>query len=197
MDTNTATTTEVLQQNIRQQRQKTDNQSYASLLKKWEYHFRDRIDKILLDAHLFDFPITFEPFEKYFSGFDFQYFTFDNSDHKDLHGFYEVEDALIKIYYADNCVGSRQRFTIAHELMHVYQYFDHEFQVDIEAIISPVIRKLLIERLADKSAAYYLAPLPLMAVQAQKTCNAIQLAATFSISPRAAEICLSDYGLCT
>lgn len=170
---------------------------YASLLKKWEYHYRDRIDKIFLEAGQVSLPIDFAPFEQYFSGFEFQYFPFDNSTLNKVHGFHEIEGKTIKIYFAENCVISRQRFTIAHELMHVYQLLDHEFLVDLEAIRVPFIRKKLIERIADKAAAYYLAPLPLLQEEARHTCNAIKLAGLFGISPQAAEICLSDYGLCS
>lgn len=197
MNTQTATTTEVLQQNVYQQRQvQADWSQYFNLLKKWEYHYRDRIDKIFLEAGRLSLPIDFGPFEDYFTGFNFQYTPFDNTGLDDLHGLHEVSDGRIHVYYAENCVRSRQRFTIAHELMHVYQHFDHEFLVDIESIRSTNIQKRLIERIADKSAGYYLAPLPLLKAEVKNTCNAIQLASLFGMSPKAISICLQDYGLC-
>ncbi|OGY31051.1 MAG: hypothetical protein A3C02_04470 [Candidatus Andersenbacteria bacterium RIFCSPHIGHO2_02_FULL_45_11] len=192
----TSPTTDVLQIKTSHERLLLPNQfSYFDTLKKWEHHYRDRVNSILSEAKSFSLPITPEPFESYFSGFEFTYIPFDNSAQPKLDGCWDRNEGQIRIFYSSNAPEVRQRFTITHELIHVYQAFDPEFLAEMEAIKSPQQREQLMERIANKTAAYYLAPLPLLAAEAKTTPHILSLAAMFGVSTQAMEICLKDYGI--
>ncbi len=172
--------------------------NYPRALQIHAAYFRDKIDKIFMASSSVSLPIGFEPFQEYFSGFDFYYQPFDNTLNDTLWGRWEVtDDGAIVVRYADNCPKVRQRFSIAHELMHVYGYHDPEFKMQIDKIRTPWVRKKIIERVADKSAAYYLVPEPILRETWKETPNADYQAKLYGVSRKTMEICLKDYGIIT
>ena len=170
--------------------------NYPRALQLQAAYFRDKIDKIFVAAQSLSLPIGFEPFEAYMTGFNFYYSPFDNTTHETLWGRWEAtDDGTVIVRYADNCPKVRQRFSIAHELMHVYGHYDPEFKMQIDKIPDYATRKRLIERVADKSASYYLVPEPILRETWKETSNAAYQAHLYGVSQKTMEICLKDYGL--
>ncbi|OGL72039.1 hypothetical protein A3C17_04630 [Candidatus Uhrbacteria bacterium RIFCSPHIGHO2_02_FULL_53_13] len=173
-------------------------------IKKWKHHFRGIVHKILLNAKDKTLPIAFSPMEHYLDGFDFEYYNFDpNEEELNIDGSYEIEDGrIIRIFVATDVPRSRQRFTIAHEFCHIIQLYDGEFMADMEAIADPTERENIIERIAEMTASYYLAPLPLIQREYQRAVEEFghgyalpHLTNKFAVSHTMMSICLSDYGL--
>lgn len=187
---------QVLQQKHTQiQEQDFKNHAYYSLRIKWRHHYYNRIDKILLAAKSVSLPIDFKPFENYFSGFTVEYRAFDNEKMPTLHGFSDYNNGHIRIFYASNCVEHRQRFTIAHEFIHIYQLFDPEFRAELEALPSEAAQQDMAEHIANKAAAFYLVPKPILEQELERPKNMIGVCSFFGVSQATLDICLKDYDL--
>ncbi len=176
---------------------------YMEKVKKWKHHFRHVIDKLFRNARPVRVPISFAPMEKYFNGFTCEYYPFDPREHSiSVDGMYEIVNGdTIRIYFATDVPVGRQRFSIAHEFSHVVQKYDGEFMADMDAIPDPEERQKIIERVAEITASYYLAPYPFVhraysrAIARQERDIIGALATEFNVSYEMMKICLSDYSL--
>jgi len=173
-------------------------------VKKWKHHFRGIVHKIFMNADEVSIPIAFAPMAQYLNGFLFEYCPFDPAEcGLNVDGMYEITDeSVIRIFVATDVPRSRQRFTVAHEFAHILQRFDGEFMADMEAIADPGERQDIIERVAEITASYYLAPYPVLkrayhrAVAEHGESWALShLADQFAVSYKMMTICISDYGL--
>ncbi len=171
---------------------------YMEMVKKWKHHFRDVVHKIHTNYGSLKPPIGFEPMEAYLSGFNIRYIPFDPKKIGiELDGFYKMNGGDVRIFYAVDLGEQRSRFTIAHELIHVLQRFDLEFMADMEAIEDENLRQVIIERIAEIAASYYLAPEKLVRFEYMFEPRPRQLAETFNVSRAMMKICVSDYKLAT
>jgi hypothetical protein len=170
-------------------------QLYYSQLKHWQAYFREAIDNILIADPSLTIPVSFKPFERYLSGFEIEYYGFDNTFLPSVHGCHTIEDGKIKIYYASNCPQTRKRFSVAHEFIHIYQRLDPHFRSSMEALPSDEVRAKLIERIAENIASYYLVPQPLLENCYKTDKDVYSLASTFCVSQKTMEICLKEYRL--
>lgn len=174
---------------------------YKNHLDLWRYYFRHKIDKMLIDTPQ-KAPITFLPYENAFTGWKIEYESFDNSPIPKVDGFHDMDNeaSIIRIFYAQNLFPSRIRFTIAHELAHVYQRLDPHFRSSMEAIPSSEMRVRLMERLANASASYFLVPEKLLRNEYEiyntgHWPTEMVLASNFKVSERTIDIALDEYGI--
>lgn len=171
---------------------------YMEMVKKWKHHFRDVVHKIHTNHGYLQPPIGFEPMEAYLSGFNIRYISFDpKCIGIELDGFYKMNGGDVRIFYAIDLGEQRSRFTIAHELIHVLQRFDLEFMADMEAIEDEDLRQVIIERIAEITASYYLAPPKLVRFEYMFEPQVYRLAQTFNVSKAMMQICVRDYKLVT
>lgn len=171
---------------------------YMEMIKKWKHHFRDVVHKIHKNYGKIEPPIDFKPIDDYLSGFKMSYIAFDPEKVGiGIDGFYEIRGDEIKIYYAIDLGEQRARFTIAHELTHVLQRFDLEFMADMESIEDEDLRQVIIERVAEITASYYLAPENILRRCYRVTEDMCELAMHFNVSRQMMSICISDYKLTT
>ncbi len=176
---------------------------YMEKVKKWKHHFRDIVHKVFMNADTVSVPINFAPMSQYLNGFLFEYYPFNPTEHGlNIDGMYDiVDEGTIRIFVANDVPRERQRFTIAHEFAHILQRFDGEFMADMEAIADPVERQNIIERVAEITASYYLAPYPVLkrayarAIEHDDRWVIRSLATEFAVSVKMMEICVSDYSL--
>lgn len=169
------------------------NQLYRSQLKHWQAYFHEAIDNILIADQTLSIPISFKPFVRYLSGFEIEFYGFDNFLQPNVHGCHVIEGNKIKIYYATNCPLVRQRFTVAHEFIHIYQRLDPHFRSSMEALPSDDVRAKLIERIAENIASYYLVPAPLLEDAYKRDKDPSSLANTFCVAKKTMEICMDQY----
>lgn len=175
---------------------------YMEKIKKWKHHFRAVVDQVYLNAISVSTPVGFEPLEQYFDGFDCEYYVLDQEEGQPLvDGRYEIVGNTFRIFVATDVSEPRQRFTMAHEWMHILQKWDGDFMADMEAIQDPVERLAIMERIAEITASYYLAPPTLVkaayltALVYEKDEVLAHLAREFAVSEQMMQICISDYGL--
>lgn len=174
---------------------------YKNNLELWRYYFRHKIDKLFLQTPQAA-PISFLPFENAFTGWKIGYEPFDNKPCPRVDGFHDIDNeaSVITVFYADNLHPVRMRFTVAHELMHVYQRLDPHFRSSMEMLPSDEMRVRLVERLANQSAAYYLMPEGLLRHEfAEHDRNIwpteLVLASLFKVSEQSIDIALKEYGI--
>ncbi len=164
------------------------------------------------NADSLSLPMTFEPLELYMSGFKVHYhhitelpdgflsnLSVDGKQEEGWH-YVDVEAGEIRIFFDPRVGVKRQRFTIAHEWGHVFQQIDLEFKSAIEAMPDEYERQLIIERLADKFAGYYLVPRPVFRYELAKLVDLISpqlfasvLSAKFDVSEGVIKICNTYY----
>jgi len=167
---------------------------YMEMVKKWKHHFRDVVHKIHSNYGYLTPPIGFDPIEAYLSGFTIRYIPFAPSRIGiELDGFYKMDGGNVRVFYAVDLGEQRSRFTIAHELIHVLQRFDLEFMADMEAIEDDNLRQVIIERIAEITASYYLSPENVLRRYCKNETSAHLLATAFNVSNKMMKICLSDY----
>lgn len=109
-----------------------------------------------------------------------------------MEGAHEIDGGEIKIYYAAGVHLYRTRFTIAHEFIHILQLWDMDFTSDMESLRDEKLREQIIERVAQMSAAYYLAPPPLVMKMYEQTQDISEIARKFQVSKQVIEICVKD-----
>lgn len=175
---------------------------YMEKIKKWKHHFRAVVDQIYLNAISISAPVGFGPMEQYFDGFDCEYYVLDQEEGQPpVDGYYEIVGNSFRIFVATGVSHERQRFTVAHEWMHILQKWDGDFMADMEAIQDPVERLAIMERIAEITASYYLAPPTLVraaylkALVYEKDKVLAHLAREFAVSQQMMRICISDYDL--
>lgn len=171
---------------------------YMEMIYKWKHHFRDVVHKIHNNYGKVEPPIDFKFIEEYLSGFKVSYIPFNpRKTEIEVDGFCMIEGGDIKVFYATDLGEQRARFTIAHELVHVLQRFDLEFMADMEAIEDEDLRQMIIERIAEITASYYLAPKNILQGSYRTARDVYMLADQYNVSRRMMRICISDYQLAT
>ena len=161
---------------------------------QYENYFKEKISYLLKQNETLTLPVQFEAFEQFFSGFQFIYSGIDNDIHTNIWGKWKlIENISILVRYAKNCVQAKQRFSIAHELGHVYQYFDPEFKTALSKL--PVhLHKRVIELLANKIATYLLVPEHFFIKTYTENSNIAYQASLYQVAPKTIEICIeTDY----
>lgn len=189
--------TNVLHENT-YQKQPISYQNYHSLIQSGSAYFKRKIKHIHDKANINTPPVSFEHLEDYFSGFVFEYQPFENAEVSCLWGMWDMmpdKDNKVTIYYALSGNECRDRFSIAHELMHYYQYLDTTFKHSLQEKVPEDVAERIIEKLADQMAAYYLVPPEMLYKTYRDNPSAHYQAQLYHVSPQVIEICLTNYGI--
>lgn len=173
---------------------KFQNQIYNEHVQYWDPHFKRLAYKQLARHAPIAPPIAFTPIEELFSGFGFEYKSIPGVDSTDMcEGRLLVDVALgqVTVVYAEDVPLSRQRFTIAHELVHLMQWCDFGFMKSMEMVSDDHTRSRIVERLADSVAGYYLAPPQFVMKLYADGASVEMIADTLHVSKQVVEICIS------
>lgn len=203
----------VLHENLtHRQKYQRRNLWHRLTLYKWKMH-NDRVIASIFDAVGWPDspPVNFEPLQQYLGGYGTEYldirdFPEDLLPHKCTkneiaEGRHIIGDRTIYFFADERVWHTRRRFTLAHEWGHVFQFFDDEFKIEMEAIPNPSIRQDIIECTANAFASSFLMPsrlirdavsgLPMFPVDPDLTAEMI--ARGFGVSQEAMRYRLMDY----
>jgi hypothetical protein len=158
-------------------------------------YMRNHYDGILRSAVELQPPLKLGILQDYLTGFSVSIIPFDKEATPDRCGYWDIDDdnEQITICYAEQDGFARQRFSAAHEFVHVFQYLDPQFQSLLGSVTSPEVRKKIVERVADKAAAYFLMPPWLVLESYKRNPDIDQLAQEYQVSVTSMKIAVNDY----